>query len=114
MSDTVLIVLIVAIVVLVVLWIFRSNLSSFVFSARSDAVEAELKTHEPQREKTQPETTKSESLEDDISVNRNRLIGDNEVKIDVNDHKTRVDDNRAIGKNKIEIKQRKSKKRKQQ
>ena len=100
MSDTVLIVLVVAVAVVIVLWMFRSSLSRFKLRAREDGFEAELQTRE--------EGTAVQK--DGVSVSRNKLFGKN--KIDVKGQDASVDDNLAVGENVIEVKQRKSGKRK--
>jgi hypothetical protein len=47
MSDTVLIALIVAVTLVVVLYMFRRQLSNFVFRANKQGVEAQLSTRQP-------------------------------------------------------------------
>ena len=48
MSDTAIIVLIVAAAVIVALFIFRRQLSKFIFKASREGLEAELTTHPPE------------------------------------------------------------------
>ena len=96
MSDTVLVVLIVAATVIVVLYMFRRQLSAFLFKANKDGLEAELKTHAPDETKT--------GDSHGVQISGNRLVGkENEIEIGRDD--VGVDDNILLGKKqKIQVK----------
>jgi hypothetical protein len=72
MSDTVLIVIIITAAVLLILFMFRNQLSRFLFKANKDGVEAELETKETPGS---PASTGSPTAQPGASVRRVTLIG---------------------------------------
>ena len=96
MSDNVLIVLIIAVTVIAVLFLFRRQLSAFLFKAGKDGLEAELKVHDPSESNKEGDSHK-------VQISRNKLIGkENEIKVAQNN--VGVDDNLLLGeKQKIEV-----------
>lgn len=96
MSDTVLTVLIVAIAVIGVLYMFRRQLSTFLFKASKDGLEAELMTRDPGETKTEDSHR--------VQISRNKLVG-NDNQIEVGREDVGVEDNLLLGqKQKIEVK----------
>jgi hypothetical protein len=92
MNDTVLIVAIVAAAVVIVLYVFRRQLSEFVFKATRSGVEAQLKTHAPDAGASTGEPAPTRST----VVSGNRLVGRRNT-IDVEGRDAEVSDNTLAG-----------------
>lgn len=91
MSDSVWIVLIIAGAVVLVLFLFRKQLSSFLFKANKEGVEAELKTRKQEMDRS-AKTGRGAG----VTIRVNKQIGKGNV-IDVGTPKTDVEDNLQLG-----------------
>jgi hypothetical protein len=93
MSDTVLTVLIVAVAVVVILFMFRRQLSAFIFRANKEGVEAHLETRDTT---AQDQTSGSAGRTHSVNISDNRQIGrDQEISVGRAD--TNVSDNLQLG-----------------
>lgn len=95
MSDPVRIALIIAAVVVIALIIFRRQLSSFLFKATKDGIEAELKTHN-QAAASGGGRTAGRSKSASVNIKGNRLIGSRN-KIEVERDDVNVEENTQLG-----------------
>jgi len=95
MSDTVWVVLIISITIVVILFLFRRQLSDFIFKANKEGVEARLKTHRQVGVPNPDQPTIGIDKPHSVNISKNRLWG-KKNKIDVN-QSANVSDNQLIG-----------------
>lgn len=96
MSDSVLIVLIIAVTILVVLLFFRRQLSNFIFKANREGVEAQLKTHKPEKSVPSGGPAVRPGKRPSVNISGNRQIGKrNKIKVERDD--ADVSDNLQLG-----------------
>jgi hypothetical protein len=83
MDNNVLIVLIVSVTVIIILLLFRKQLSSFLFKAGKEGVQAELKTRKPENSTFLETSGKRGERSADTVVRNNKLFGKkNEMTLD--------------------------------
>lgn len=96
MSDRVYIALIIAIVFVIALIIFRRRLSSLLFKANTNGIEAELKTHTQAEAGGASNSPASRSKSAGVTIKRNRLFGwRNKIEVERND--VNVEENTQLG-----------------
>jgi hypothetical protein len=98
MSDPVRIALIIAAVVVIALFTFRRQLSSFLFKATKDGIEAELKTHTRAAVDGSGNSPAGRSKPASVNVKRNRLFGWGN-RIDVERDDADIEENTQLGGN---------------
>jgi hypothetical protein len=98
MSDPVRIALIVAAAVVIALIIFRRQLSSFLFKATKDGIEAELKTHTQSPSGSAGDSPAGRPKSASVNIKRNRLFGWGN-RIDVERDDVNVEENTQLGGN---------------
>jgi hypothetical protein len=98
MSDPVRIALIIAVVVVIALFIFRRQLSSFLFKATKDGIEAELKTHTQSAPGAAGDSPAGRPKSAGVNIKRNRLFGWGN-RIDVEGADVNVEENTQLGGN---------------
>ena len=98
MSDHVRIALIIAAVVVIALILFRRQLSSFLFKANKNGIEAELKTHAQGARDGASASPATQSKSAGVTIKRNRLFGwRNKIEVERDD--ADVAENTQLGAN---------------